>query len=473
MNQSNTPKSIPGTGLQKALDSFHVLFETLSPDGKERVIVSERYSSFLKALYTFLRLEKNPCTDETLPDGTDALNVMGSLCGQKSLSTLLDEALFEALLRLNLPVLKTPGVLKEVLEESGTLNWTLRHAVQFAASLQEVLQNSPVTGGLQNGKKPPETLSRLTPEALKMSVRNSCFLRSTLKGLVMELVDEHKKNDPFAGHRFFRYRKGKLSPVELNHIFPVSSFFGCREAKKLFHDHFRAFAEGKHNLPLLLSGLPGLGKTSMTLSFAKEITDAVLILPDPEALQEDLEGLIDLLKEHTDHKFILFFDDVDTEKVNFYYFRTHVGGSFLLPGHIMTVLASNYKFPPNVASRGRTFTFPLFDEIRCQEMIEDFLLQKGMKNVSNELLSVVASDYVESFGQKIYDELSPRSLARYLHLYLTDREKRTRMLDFSRGEVITRPDPEAFYAQNLKLLRALYGKEILEEIREQELSGKG
>ena len=49
---------------------------------------------------------------------------------------------------------------------------------------------------------------------------------------------------------------------------------------------------------------------------------------------------------------------------------------------------------------------PLFDEIRCQEMIEDFLLQKGMKNVSNELLSVVASDYVESFGQKIYDELT-------------------------------------------------------------------
>jgi hypothetical protein len=125
-----------------------------------------------------------------------------------------------------------------------------------------------------------------------------------------------------------------------------------------------------------------------------------------------------------------------------------------------------------VASRGRTFSFPLFDEIRCQEMIEDFLLQKGMKNVSNELLSVVASDYVESFGQKIYDELSPRSLSRYLNLYLTDREKRTRMLDFSRGEVITRPDPEAFYAQNLKLLRALYGKEILEEIREQALSGK-
>ena len=463
---------IPPSGLQKALDSFHVLFETLSPEGNSRIIVSERFHSFLEALYTFLRLEKSPCRDETLPDGTDALNTLGTLCGKSSLSTLLDEALLEALLRLNAPVLKSPGALKEAMEETSTLNWTLRHAMQFTASFQEVLLNSSVPATIQGMKKDPGILSRLTPAASQMSIRNSRFLRSTLQGLVMELLSEHEKNDPFAVHRFFRYRKGKLSPVELNHIFPVSSFFGYREAKELLRDQFSAFAEGKHNLPLLISGLPGLGKTSMTLSFAKEITDAVVILPDPEALQEDLEGLIDLLKDQSRHQFILFFDDVDTEKINFYYFRTHVGGSFLLPPHIMTVIASNYKFPPNVASRGRTFSFPLFDEIRCQEMIEDFLLQKGMKNVSNELLSVVASDYVESFGQKIYDELSPRSLSRYLNLYLTDREKRTRMLDFSRGEVITRPDPEAFYAQNQKLLRALYGKEILEEIREQALSGK-
>ena len=457
--------------LQQALDSFHVLFEQISSDGRSRRIVSERFKSFLEGVYSFLRLEKEPENREDHPDGIDALNAMGICCGKKSLSTLLDEALFEALLRLNAADLKSPGILKEAENNTGTLHWTLCHAMQFAAALETVLKSSPL---MTSWKVPssPEKLSRLTPASANMNLRTSRFLRSTLKGLVMELLNEHAKNDLFAAHRTFRYRKGKFLPVELHHAGTGKDFFGYREAKELFREHFTGFAEGRHNIPLLLSGLPGLGKTCMTIAYALELTDAVLILPDPEALQEDLEQLIGVLAENTAHKFILFFDDVDTEKINFYYFRTHVGGSFVLPGHIMTVIASNYRFPPNVASRGRTFSFPLFDEIRCQEMIEDFLLQKGMKNVSNDLLSVVASDYVESYGQKIYDELSPRSLSRYLNLYLQNREKRTRMLDFSRGEVITRPDPEAFYAQNLKLLRALYGKEILEEIREQELSGK-
>ncbi|MPN59588.1 hypothetical protein SDC9_207309 [bioreactor metagenome] len=78
---------------------------------------------------------------------------------------------------------------------------------------------------------------------------------------------------------------------------------------------------------------------------------------------------------------------------------------------------------------------------------------------------------MESFGQKLFDELSPRTLARYLELYLADKEKRKRLLEFSRGEMITKPDSQAFYAMNLKLLRALYGEEAIDEIREKELSG--
>jgi hypothetical protein len=283
----------------------------------------------------------------------------------------------------------------------------------------------------------------------------------------MELFKEQSRNDPFSAGRIFRCKGGKLLPAKGTPLPGMDEFFGYMEAKNLFREHFKAFQEGKHNIPLLLDGLPGLGKTKMTMAFALGMTDGILILPGPEELQNGLEELIGILARYPEHKFILFFDDVEPEKIDFYPFRTHVGGSFALPEHILVILASNYHFPPNVASRGRTFTFPMFDEIRCQEMIEDFLLSKGMKNVSNDLLSVIASDYVESYGQKLYDELSPRSLARYLTVYLQDREKRTSMVDFSRGEVITRPDPEAFYAQNLKLLRSLYGKEILEEIREQ------
>lgn len=74
-----------------------------------------------------------------------------------------------------------------------------------------------------------------------------------------------------------------------------------------------------------------------------------------------------------------------------------------------------------------------------------------------------------AFGQKEFDELSPRTLARYLELYLDDSAKRRRMLELSRGEVITRPDSQVFYEMNMKLLRALYGEEAIDEVRKKEL----
>ena len=43
------------------------------------------------------------------------------------------------------------------------------------------------------------------------------------------------------------------------------------------------------------------------------------------------------------------------------------------------------------------------------------------------------------------------------------------MLELSRGEVITRPDSQVFYEMNMKLLRALYGEEAIDEVRKKEL----
>ena len=102
-------------------------------------------------------------------------------------------------------------------------------------------------------------------------------------------------------------------------------------------------------------------------------------------------------------------------------------------------------------------------------MIGDMFLAKGMTHVSPDLLSVIASDYVETFGQKEFDELSPRTLARYLELFLTDQVKRKRLLEFSKGEIITRPDPLIFHEQNVRLMRALYGEDAIKELRESQL----
>lgn len=473
----------PFSVLDLAEASFNVLFEQLSADGAARVIASGKHRAFLNLLRLYLRRERaarlSPDQGQSAlfrrgadPDAVDALNALARLCRGRSFGTVLDDALFESLLRLNAGSPLSPEWMRAADKPDSVPGRSLRHAMRFARALAAVLKSSAVLKKTPPPADDPDRLPRLTPEAGTLSLRGSVFPRATVKALTMELAARCERSDPFAQTRTFRYQAGSLVPVELKSVRPIQDFFGYSEAKNLLQEHFAAFVNKQHNLPLLLSGLPGLGKTQMTIAYALSFPSLTLILPAPDALEAGLEGLIENLSRAPHHRFIVFFDDIDTRNVNWYYFRTHVGGSFALPQHIMVVIASNYRFPPNISSRGRTFTFPLFDEIRCQEMIEDLFLARGMKQVPPQLLMAVAADYVESFGQKVFDELSPRTLARYLELYLADTEKRILILKMSRGEVVTRPDPQAFYAQNLKLLRALYGKEAIDEIREKELSGE-
>ena len=466
--------------LDRAAASFNVLFEQLSADGSARKIVSLRHQAFLEMLRIYLRKERTEresgrtagsdcCPGE--PDTVDALNSLAQLCGGRSFGSVLDSALFESLLRLNAASPLRPELLKAVDSPDTMAGGTIRHAIRFAKCLAAILKSSAALTAYA-ARKETGDLSRLSPAAGTISLRGSFFPRATPKGLAMELAARFEQNDPFAHERSFRFKDGEFIPVELKSIRSIDQFFGYCEAKRVFEEHFGGFLAGKHNLPLLVSGLPGLGKTQMTIAYALSHPEVTLILPGPESLQTGLEDLIEKLAAAPAHKFIVFFDDIDTREMNWYYFRTHVGGSFALPRNVLTVIASNYRFPPNITSRGRAFTFPFFDEIRCQEMIEDMFVSRGMEHVSPELLSLIAADYVESFGQKLFDELSPRTLARYLELYLADQEKRRMMLELSHGEVITKPDPQAFYAQNIGLLRALYGKEAIDEIREKELSGK-
>jgi hypothetical protein len=239
--------------------------------------------------------------------------------------------------------------------------------------------------------------------------------------------------------------------------------------RRLFQQHFASFVAGESNLPLLISSLPGLGKTHFSIAYTLSHPELTLVLLEPAMLGHQFEIILRRLAMHKNRKFVLFFDDLDPEKIDWYYFRTNVGGSFSLPGNIALVLAANYDFPANITSRGRGINFPMFDEIRCQEMVMDFLVSIGMKHCRNELVSVIAADYCEEFGQKKIAELSPRTLIRYLESYKQSPVKRKQMLDFSKKEIIARPDAQIFYNFNVKILRMLYGEEALEVLRQEKI----
>ena len=45
------------------------------------------------------------------------------------------------------------------------------------------------------------------------------------------------------------------------------------------------------------------------------------------------------------------------------------------------------------------------------------------------------------------------------------------MLENSRNELITEPDAQVFYDENVKLMRSIYGDSILDELRQREYNG--
>lgn len=473
-NGDFSPEFSKNMSLKPLLASFRFLFEEISSAGDDGDFTLRYQDAFEEKFLASLRLFLMKL-DEELEEGRnvflhpvarkadsiDACNHLFLLFnGERSFRNTLDDCLFYSLSLLMKKVELVPEKLRDLSKPDSFAGLCLDHAVFFASSLAKLLSSYASLAG-STGKGSPARLLPFTADIPEKSF----FYRSSRQAVAMELLSGRIRDQLFARNNIFRCRKGKYMPVKLPSIRKKEEFYGYHEAKKLIGDHLDTFAAGRHNLPLLISGLPGLGKTQMTISYILSRKDFILVLPSPEELEEDLEEMISFLARYRERKFVIFFDDVDVRNTDWYFFRTFVGGSSSLPDNLLIIVASNYPFPPNVASRGRTFSFPLFDEIRCQEMIGDLFLSRGMEKISPDLLSVIASDYVEAYGQKEFDELSPRTLARYLEGFLKDQAKRKRLLEFSKGEIITRPDPGMFHEQNVRLTRALYGEEAIEKMR--------
>lgn len=398
------------------------------------------------------------------PDGVDHLNALVELSEGRPFKEVLEFGIIDVMTERGLYerlATEAPG-------DDDSLLFLVRHAGIICGDgvkvFSDYLRLLDELDGARNA------VTRVKPALNSALSSGGMFTlrRGRITEKTMELLrSKANEIDPFFSGKAFRYMGNEFFTANLSSIRPVDRFFGFHDARLKFKRYFNDFALGKTNLPLLISSLPGLGKTHFTISHVLAHDNLTLILPEPTDLENELENLIRILAKRKNNRFVLFFDDVDTRNVNWYYFRTHVGGSFSLPDNIAVVIATNYQFPANISSRGRGFTFPIFDEVSCQEMIADFLKSMGMRNPTTELVSVIAADYVENFGQKIFEELSPRTLVRYLEVYERDARKRKAMLDLSREDVITTPDAQTFYEVNTKLVKSLYGEDYAEEVWKQ------
>lgn len=423
----------------------------------------ELYDQALKAIDIDLqKMEQNSDSARRLhvmiddtEDSIDFINEISRRCYDSSFREILDGVIADAF--------NTSGFLTrfrntEDLEESD--EFLILHAERLRKDSSVI----PEFIELLRSRAPAGAkLERLIPgsETLAVDELKSDDIRSFLR--------DGGNVDPFAESRAHRYVDGEFLPIKLDYIRPVEDFFGYLGVRRNFEDHFDGFMRGEHNIPLLVSSLPGLGKTHFCIAYALQRPEITLILPDPKDLELGLQRLINKLAVRQGRRFVIFFDDIDPTVVDWYYFRTHIGGSIALPQNICLALASNYEFPANISSRGLGVTFPVFDELRCMEMIEEFLYSMGLKTPRENLIVAMAADYVEQFGQHHYEELSPRTLMRYLDIYKRDREKRRRMLETSSRDMVVKPDPQAFYLFNIKLMKAIHGPDIVNVLQEERL----
>jgi hypothetical protein len=390
---------------------------------------------------------------DSAPDSADLINTMAAR-RHESFQGELEAALIDAL--------SAAGALDSAPGDAPA-EYFLAHAARLFSAMGNFF---PDYINLL-GKGSPE-LGRINPAAAGLRVSGENPFLSGAEKLRLRA----SSSGPFRQGAVFRCSGGEFYPAELAEIRPAGKFFGFTGVRARFHSHFKAFSEGRASPPLFISSLPGLGKTHMTISHILEMKNLTLILPGPDELEKPLERMLSKLAAMKNRRFAVFFDDINTDDIDWYWFRTNVGGSGRLPENVTVAAASNLEFPASVLSRGVPLVFPVFDEIRCQEMVADFLAQSGVKKPGPALVSVIAADYVEEFGQKKFDELSPRSLTRYLERYDSDMRLRKRMLDLSKSEVITKPDSQIFFETNARLLRAVYGAGAESEIQRRLLPGR-
>ena len=455
------------TACRAAEASLHVFFTGDAPE-------AGTFAARLAAALSAVELDLGGTTSANLyepadgeSDSVDALNLLAAACSGLAFSRQLDKMLFDRLAVLAPRDPRTPASF----EPDSDAAFFYRHAVRLTELLKDLIPAYCTILSDRSGPAPDGAVSRLRPSVAQLTSGQSAFLRMKPGAVAME-VARMSSDDPFAHGRIFRHQDGAFLPLTLPSIRHADDFYGYQSVRRMFQEHFKAFSEGRSNLPLLISSLPGLGKTQMSIAYSLSFPDITLIIPQPGDIAAGLEPLIAKLAAWPNRKFMLFFDDIDAAATDWYYFRANIGGTFSLPENITVTVASNQRFPANISSRGRGCEFPMFDEIRCQEMILDFLTAKGMRDPSKNLVAVIASDYVSEFGQKQFEELSPRTLVRYLDHSLSDPAKRKTLMDEANGEVVQQPDPQVFYEENVKLMRSIHGEEALDQFRQDVVHAK-
>lgn len=120
---------------------------------------------------------------------------------------------------------------------------------------------------------------------------------------------------PFLRDRLFCVRRGALVPLPADALPEQDELTFYEEERAALTEQVIHFMQGERNRPLLLTGGPGTGKTTLVLSLARELPEVRLVTAGPEEFAS-----LDLVCRELSRqplRFLLYLDDADLASQSF------------------------------------------------------------------------------------------------------------------------------------------------------------
>jgi len=238
---------------------------------------------------------------------------------------------------------------------------------------------------------------------------------------VKSLISASQSNDLLGKYPRLYYVNGRIIPdCEPLIVKDLKKFYGYNRIKSILSSYFGSFGQGQKSRPLLLQGPPGMGKTELTIAFARKHR-LPMVYGSKKDLEFGLGKLLTKLGRRKDIRSVLFFDDIEAESVDWNNFRYHVSGVGYYPTNVAIVAATNDEFPDNVISRGLPMVFDSFGDRLIKTIVAEALWQRAedKKQNRNLLVEAVAGEFSKSV-KKESPEYAPRSLIAFLEDIIGD-----------------------------------------------------
>lgn len=417
---------------EKALRSFRTVF-TIPVDGKLGI---KRLSTLdsLEMYYAALKSLNSEKSNGDTPDTIDYYNALFDKTNG-NINGFLERSLLELFVNEPYFIDQTPDEITQI-----------QRARNVLTNAQAVYENSlPVLVHLANFDG-SDRIRGIEESRKTDGWENEDW---TSKKFI-EFLQSNLRSSRVAGA--FEYRDGTFVPYHLRQVKPLNKFFGYPLTKKRLKEHFESFILGNPTSPILMDGPPGIGKTELLLTFSNQYLIPVVVA-DPEYIEKSLPRLLVNLGERP-QKSLLFFDDIDPEKVNWHYFRASVSGTGEIPKNVSIAIVTNYQFPENIKSRGTYIPIPEFTRSVALDIIKDYL--NSVKIQKPEFAELLLTSYLRSFkSARTSTEISPRSLVRHMDDMMSSIEKKQKLIidlpskGYSEGIGVTEKEFNEAYEKSL------------------------